>query len=535
MRVPLDATRDVQEGFRQVWQALNRLSTDNIDLSGRRIINAGTAVSPGDYVTQSQADRDYGFDRFYALLKARGLDGFPGVLADNQKTKFTVTTSAGAMMDRVTAVDEAVIYETDTGILKIPIGSGYQTLSATGSATPESGSGNLLRVDGTTTLTGARTIAGVWAFVPSTGTVPFTTTKTGLVTNLNADQTDSCDAETSSNTLATLDGTGTFSGARTVSGVWAFEPGTGTVPFTTTKTGLVTNLNADKTDSCNAETSSNTLATLDGTGAFSGARNVTALWSFKLGGTSLQVAPTTGTNSALMGFASTGGSGFVGTEASSGGTTFVGTTAYAMFIATANATVLQFGTNNNIRATIDTSGNFSLGVLTAKSFLYSDASKNILSTSAPTDGQLLIGSTGNVPVAATLTAGDGISVTNAAGAITLATTSGLYTPTLTNTTNVAASTAYECQYARIGDVVIVSGKVDVDPTAAASTVLTISLPVASNLANPEQLAGTAFCPAIAGQGAAIVGDATNDKALMWWVAVDITNQPMYFTFMYQVV
>ena len=46
-----------------------------------------------------------------------------------------------------------------------------------------------------------------------------------------------------------------------------------------------------------------------------------------------------------------------------------------------------------------------------------------------TDGEILIGSTGNPPVAATLTQGTGISITNTAGAITIAATGGItWTP-----------------------------------------------------------------------------------------------------------
>lgn len=61
---------------------------------------------------------------------------------------------------------------------------------------------------------------------------------------------------------------------------------------------------------------------------------------------------------------------------------------------------------------------------TAKSFVYSDASKVAVTTSAPTNGQLLIGDTGNIPQAAAITAGTGISVTNGAHSITIATTGG---------------------------------------------------------------------------------------------------------------
>lgn len=112
---------------------------------------------------------------------------------------------------------------------------------------------------------------------------------------------------------------------------------------------------------------------------------------------------------------------------------------------------------------------------------------------------------------------------------------GTYTPTLTNVANLDASTAYACQYIRIGSIVTVSGKVDVDPTAAGSVQLGISLPVASNLANANECAGTAAASGIAGQSAAILGDTTNDRAQLQYVAVDTTNQSMYFSFTYRII
>jgi hypothetical protein len=56
---------------------------------------------------------------------------------------------------------------------------------------------------------------------------------------------------------------------------------------------------------------------------------------------------------------------------------------------------------------------------TAKSFVYSDASKLVTTTAAPLNGEILIGSTGNAPVKATISAGTGMSVVNGAGTITL--------------------------------------------------------------------------------------------------------------------
>jgi trimeric autotransporter adhesin len=55
---------------------------------------------------------------------------------------------------------------------------------------------------------------------------------------------------------------------------------------------------------------------------------------------------------------------------------------------------------------------------------YFSAPTTIASTAAPTNGQILIGSTGKAPVLGTLTAGANISITNSAGAITIASTGG---------------------------------------------------------------------------------------------------------------
>lgn len=115
-------------------------------------------------------------------------------------------------------------------------------------------------------------------------------------------------------------------------------------------------------------------------------------------------------------------------------------------------------------------------------------------------------------------------------------TSGVYTPALAAVANVSATTAYECQWLRIGNTITVSGKLDADPTAGGvQTQVGIALPVASNIGAQEDCAGTAFCPTIAAEGAAILGDAANNRALMEWISADITNQPRYFTFTYQVI
>lgn len=63
-----------------------------------------------------------------------------------------------------------------------------------------------------------------------------------------------------------------------------------------------------------------------------------------------------------------------------------------------------------------------LSGVTSNSFLYVGPAGALSATAAPTNGQILIGRTGNSPVAATLSTGSGISVTNGTGTITVANT-----------------------------------------------------------------------------------------------------------------
>ena len=71
--------------------------------------------------------------------------------------------------------------------------------------------------------------------------------------------------------------------------------------------------------------------------------------------------------------------------------------------------------------------------------------------------------------------------------------SGTYTPTLTNVTNVAASTAYKCQYMRVGNVVTVSGAVSIRPTSSSGdTQLTMSIPVGGSTISGTRWAGGTF-------------------------------------------
>lgn len=110
-----------------------------------------------------------------------------------------------------------------------------------------------------------------------------------------------------------------------------------------------------------------------------------------------------------------------------------------------------------------------------------------------------------------------------------------YTPTLTNTANVAASTAQQCTYFRVGNAVTVSGQLSIDPTTTATlTTLGISLPIASAFTTAYQAGGTAAASTVTDGAAAIFSDATNDRATLQYMCVDVTNHVMTFSFTYQI-
>lgn len=114
---------------------------------------------------------------------------------------------------------------------------------------------------------------------------------------------------------------------------------------------------------------------------------------------------------------------------------------------------------------------------------------------------------------------------------------GTYTPTLTGVANVDSTTPQQFQYMRVGNTVTVSGRIEVDATAAGSTLtqVGISLPIASNLAATTNLAGaggagtTPYAPAL------IIGDTANDRATFAYYSTSTTSVACLLTFTYLVI
>ena len=78
-------------------------------------------------------------------------------------------------------------------------------------------------------------------------------------------------------------------------------------------------------------------------------------------------------------------------------------------------------------------GGTGVATLTDGGIILGSGTADVTVTAQPTDGQLLIGDSGNDPVLATLTQGAGMTITNAAGSITLASTAVSWSTQATGT------------------------------------------------------------------------------------------------------
>lgn len=203
-------------------------------------------------------------------------------------------------------------------------------------------------------------------------------------------------------------------------------------------------------------------------------------------------------------------------------------------------TVLQINNNGTLLSYVGAGGGGALssGAGTDLAFRAANASGNILFGAGGDNLRFEITSDGRV---------FGTAIHNNAGAVTGTTNqyiaSGTYTPTLTNTTNVASSSftnSPPAKWIRVGNVVQVSGHVTITPTAAAGTqtVLDLSLPIASNFANFEDCSGTASDGAsgvgTANSSAVIQASVANDRAQIVYVANNTNSKIFGFNFSYTV-
>lgn len=115
--------------------------------------------------------------------------------------------------------------------------------------------------------------------------------------------------------------------------------------------------------------------------------------------------------------------------------------------------------------------------------------------------------------------------------------SGTYTPTATGVVNVASTGAITGRWSKNGNIVTVTGNVSVTPTAAAptDTQLTVSLPIASNIAAATDIDGTcATDDAAVPVSGNVKGSAASDAALLRYRAATTSARVVSFIFQYPV-
>ena len=178
---------------------------------------------------------------------------------------------------------------------------------------------------------------------------------------------------------------------------------------------------------------------------------------------------------------------------------------------------------------------------TAQAYIQSDSSGaffiNNLTNTALTfstngSGRLVIANDGRIY---------GANLHNNAGAVTGTTNqyiaSGTYTPTLTNTANVSASTANLTCWMRVGNVVTVAGIVLIDPVNASTlTQINISLPIASNFSTGFEAGGSCGRNATGPMASIIGADIVNHNvSLSYQNDTDTANRSWAFVFQYVIV
>lgn len=114
--------------------------------------------------------------------------------------------------------------------------------------------------------------------------------------------------------------------------------------------------------------------------------------------------------------------------------------------------------------------------------------------------------------------------------------SGVYTPTATNVSNVSASVVNaEFHWTRLGDMVEVDGSIQIDPTATGAATVGLSLPIASNFSNSYDLNGNATSPAAGVIAGSVIADDANNRASVVVYSPDGANRYWRLYFRYKVI
>lgn len=214
----------------------------------------------------------------------------------------------------------------------------------------------------------------------------------------------------------------------------------------------------------------------------------------------------------------------------------------------ADSTAIQVGTSPNIRITTDNATSTNR-TFTLTNGLYQGQIIYIQVVGSSSNRCELV-SSGNVSLSGgTWTAivgdtieliWDAIPTTPVWREISRSSAAGRYTPTWTAGANAVSASQLSCLYSRVGNIVTVSGSTAVVTTAAANTATVISctLPIASNLASAADLSGTGVRLSATGTDSSpvsISADSSGDLAVMTFNSLQTTSALLTFTFQYEVI
>lgn len=111
-----------------------------------------------------------------------------------------------------------------------------------------------------------------------------------------------------------------------------------------------------------------------------------------------------------------------------------------------------------------------------------------------------------------------------------------YTPGATNVTNITSSTPNNANYVRIGNQVFVSGTITVTNTLAVASEVDLALPIASDLSAATDLNGTATMDSTASVNMYIKGDATNNRASIFFTSAGVgQTSVIYYNYSYTII
>jgi hypothetical protein len=179
------------------------------------------------------------------------------------------------------------------------------------------------------------------------------------------------------------------------------------------------------------------------------------------------------------------------------------------------------GTSGTSGIGFDTINNASLGRI-----LYSDGSTNAATASSDivyrTTNPKGLSVTGSIFV--TSSVGSPGNVTVQGNFVAFNVTSSTYIPTVNSASADCvggvwnpASVSSDCaQWMRVGDVVTVSGQLNINPVGVGEAAVYVTLPIASSLTNACQIAGTAVSSCVSNNRTygRVFADTTNDRAII---------------------